>query len=63
MPMMIDDIDDLFTDTLNVPPPSPIPGLLERVEELRLSGCCQYVSRIHIYIHISKLFELHSKLI
>ena len=44
MPMIMDDLDDLFTDPLSLPPGlPPPPGLQERLDELRLSGCCQYV--------------------
>lgn len=45
MPMMMDDgLDDLFGDAppLHVPPPLP-KGLLQHMDDLRLSGCRQYV--------------------
>ncbi len=46
MPLIMDDrldIDDLFGDAaaLQLPPTPPAKGLLQRVEESRLSGCCQ----------------------
>ena len=42
--MMDDGLDELFGDAppLNIPPPTP-KGLLQHVDDLRLSGCCQYV--------------------
>ena len=51
---MDDDLDDLFGDvgdvgdvgdgqSLHLPEPLP-KGLLQRVDELALSGCCQYVA-------------------
>lgn len=43
MPMMMDDeLDELFGDAppLQIPPPLP-EGLLQCVDDLRLSGCCQ----------------------
>lgn len=48
---MEDDLDDLFGDvgdvgdghSLHLPEPLP-KGLLQRVDELALSGCCQYVA-------------------
>ena len=47
MPMIMDhdDLDDLFGDSapLSLPSASPIRGLPQRVDELRLSGCTQYV--------------------
>ena len=52
----MEDLDDLFTDQLNdqlndhldgglgiVPVLPALPGLAERVDELRLNGCSQYV--------------------
>ena len=52
----MEDLDDLFTDQLNdqlndqldgdlglVPVTPSLPGLAERLDELRLSGCSQYV--------------------
>lgn len=49
---MEDGLDDLFGDvgevedgpSLHLPEPLP-KGLLQRVDELALSGCCQYVLR------------------
>lgn len=43
--MTDDDLDDLFVDApqLHLPPPVS-KGLLQCVDDLRLSGCCQYVS-------------------
>ena len=45
MPMIMEhDLDDLFVDA-PLPISRPLPkGLLQRVDDLRLSGCCQYVS-------------------
>ena len=49
MPLMMDtdmDIDDLFGDgaALSLPShPPPSKELLQRIDELRGSGCCQYV--------------------
>ena len=55
---MEDGLDDLFGDvgdvdvgdvedghSLNLPEPLP-KGLLQRVDELALSGCCQYVANL-----------------
>ena len=40
--MMMDDYDDLFTDPLNLPAASPpVPGLQERLDELRSNGACR----------------------
>lgn len=46
MPMMMDDdLDDLFVDAPQLQLPLPVSnGLLQCVDDLRLSGCCQYVS-------------------
>lgn len=43
--MTEDDLDDLFVDApqLHLPPPLS-KGLLQCVDDLRLGGCCQYVS-------------------
>lgn len=46
MPLIMDDgidMDDLFGDEapLQLPPTPPAKGLLQRVDESRLSGCCQ----------------------
>ena len=49
MPLMMDDdmdIDDLFGDgtALSLPSrPPPSTELIQRIDELRASGCCQYV--------------------
>ena len=51
---MEDDLDDLFGDvgdvgdgtSLHLPEPLP-KGLLQRMDELALSGCCQYVANVH----------------
>jgi hypothetical protein len=53
MPMMMDDeldeLDELFGDAPPLPIPSPLPkALLQCVDELRLSGCCQYVYQMNI---------------
>lgn len=53
---MEDDLDDLFGDvgdvgdgtSLHLPEPLP-KGLLQRVDELALSGCCQYVTNIQYF--------------
>lgn len=46
--MMDGDLDDLFGDQVDVPPihiPQSLPkGLLQHVDDLRSTGCCQYVS-------------------
>ena len=53
---MEDDLDDLFGDvgdvgdvgdghSLHIPEPLP-KGLLQRVDEIALSGCCQYVANL-----------------
>ena len=46
MPLIMDDgldMDDLFGDAppLQLSPTPPAKGLLQRVDESRLSGCCQ----------------------
>jgi hypothetical protein len=42
MPMMIDDIDALFTEQLNLPTVAAIPdGLVQRLDELQSTGCSQ----------------------
>ena len=44
MPMMMDDLDDLFGDTQPIQIPYSHPkGLLQCVDDSHLSGCCQYV--------------------
>ena len=41
---MDDGLDDLFGDGAPLQLPEPLPkGLLQRIDELYLSGCCQYV--------------------
>lgn len=50
MPLMMDDemnMDDLFGDGggLSLPSRPPTRELHQRVDELRASGCCQYVLR------------------
>lgn len=53
---MEDGLDDLFGDvgevedgpSLHLPEPLP-KGLLQRVDELALSGCCQYVFRFSAF--------------
>lgn len=43
--MMDDDLDELFGDAPQLQLPPPVSkGLLQCVDDLRLSGCCQYVS-------------------
>lgn len=49
MPLMMDDnidVDDLFGDPgsleLGLHSPSPAKGLPQRLDELRLLGCCRY---------------------
>ena len=45
---MDDDIDDLFIDHVaSIQTPQAIPGLPERIDELRLTGCCQFVTLAH----------------
>ncbi|KZF26413.1 hypothetical protein L228DRAFT_257858 [Xylona heveae TC161] len=49
MPLMMDDaldMADLFGDAqpLQLPPLPPAKGLLQRLDEMRLSGCCQKVA-------------------
>lgn len=45
MPLIMDDgLDDLFGEGPTLQLPESIPkGLLQRVDEQNLSGCCQYV--------------------
>ena len=64
---MEDGLDDLFGDVGDVGDvgdghslqlPEPLPkGLLQRVDELALSGCCQYVANLYFlpsaYLNIS----------
>lgn len=52
MPMIMEegiDVDDLFGDPtsleLGLPSTSMTKGLAQRLDEMRLVGCCQYVSR------------------
>lgn len=49
MPFIMDqDLDDLFGEGPPLQLPEPIPrGLPQRVDELSLSGCRQYVSDPH----------------
>ena len=54
--IMEDGLDDLFGDVGDVGDghslqlPEPLPkGLLQRVDELALSGCCQYVANLHFF--------------
>ena len=45
--VMDDGLDDLFGDGAPLQLPEPLPkGLLQRIDELYLSGCCQYVVSI-----------------
>lgn len=51
MPLIMEDsidVDDLFGDPssleLGLPAPQPTKGLAQRLDEMRLLGCCQYVS-------------------
>lgn len=42
---MDDGLDDLFGEAPPLQLPEPLPkGLLQRADELSLSGCCQYVA-------------------
>ena len=42
--MMDDELDELFGDAPQLQLPPPVPkGLFQAVDDLRLSGCCQYV--------------------
>ena len=46
MPMIMDqEFDDLFGDSaaLNLAPSPPAQGLRQRVDELQMTGCCQWV--------------------
>lgn len=50
MPLIMEegiDVDDLFGDPssleLGLPAPQPTKGLSQRLDEMRLLGCCQYV--------------------
>lgn len=44
--MMDDDLDELFGDAAPIHlPPSVSKGFLQALDDLRLSGCCQYVRR------------------
>lgn len=46
MPMIMDeDLDDLFGDgaPLEIPSVPHLQGLSQKVDETRLTGCCQYV--------------------
>ena len=57
---MEDGLDDLFGDVGDVEDahslhlPEPLPkGLLQRVDELALSGCCQYVANLQRFPSLS----------
>lgn len=62
---MEDGLDDLFGDVGDVDVgdvedghslqlPEPLPrGLLQRVDELTLSGCCQYVANLQRFTSLS----------
>lgn len=45
MPLVMDDgLDDLFGEAAPLQLPEPLSkGLLQRIDELSLGGCCQYV--------------------
>lgn len=44
--MMDDDLDELFGDAPQLQLPPPVSkALLQSVDDLRLSGCCQYVAK------------------
>lgn len=50
MPLIMEDginVDDLFGEPsslgLGLPPASTTKGLAQRLDEMRLLGCCQYV--------------------
>lgn len=52
MPLIMDeslDVDDLFGDPasldLAMPAPQPPKGLAQRLDEMRVLGCCQYVGK------------------
>lgn len=49
------DVDDLFGDPnsldLGLPAAQPTKGLAQRLDEMRLLGCCQYV---HIHTSIRR---------
>lgn len=52
MPMIMDeslDVDDLFGDPssleLGLPAPQTPKGLAQRLDEMRVLGCCQYVEK------------------
>ena len=55
MPLIMDDgLDDLFGEGPPLQLPEPVPrGLLQRVDDVTLGGCCQYV--IHIEVKSSPL--------
>ena len=63
---MEDGLDDLFGDVGDVGDvgdgqlhlPEPLPkGLLQRVDELALSGCCQYVASLQRFASGSLKFS------
>lgn len=60
---MEDDLDDLFGDVGDVGDghslqlSEPLPkGLLQRVDEIALSGCCQYVANLLRFVLVSLKF-------
>ena len=58
---MDDDLDELFGDvgdghSLQLPEPLP-KGLLQRVDELAHSGCCQYVANLQHFGSASLKFS------
>lgn len=60
MPLIMDDgLDDLFGDVPALEIPEPLPsGLPQRVDEMSLNGCCQYVT---ILATESRKFLSHSQ--
>ena len=52
MPMIMEhDLDDLFGDAPSLHIASPLPkGLAQRVDDLRLGGCRQYVFRFAFFM-------------
>ena len=52
MPMIMEhDLDDLFGDTTSLQIAHPLPkGLAQRVDDLRLGGCRQYVFRFACFM-------------
>jgi hypothetical protein len=47
------DVDDLFGDPasldLALPAPQPPKGLAQRLDEMRVLGCCQYVEKFFFF--------------